>query len=265
MTESMHGAPLLETRALSKKFGGLVAVEDVGLRVAAGEIHALIGPNGAGKTTMLNLLTRIVEPSAGSVQFDGRDMLACKPHEVIGRGVSRIFQHMELFPQLTAIDNVLVGAYSTGRIGLVQALLANKAARDEQRHMLERAHQSLAYVGLGALGDQSAGTLTGGQGRLLGLARAIVSAPRLLLLDELVAGLNSQEREDAGRLVRRLRDEQGVTVLAIEHDMRFIMGIADRITVLDFGRKIAEGSPAEISRNPSVIEAYLGRGRFSHA
>ena len=150
----MQDGVLLETQALGKKFGGLVAVEGVSLRVAAGQIHALIGPNGAGKTTILNLLTRIVEPSAGSVRFDGHDMLHCRPHDVVGRGLSRIFQHMELFPQLTAIDNVLVGAYSMGRTGFIHALLASKAARNERMELLERARQALDYVGLGALAEQ---------------------------------------------------------------------------------------------------------------
>jgi branched-chain amino acid transport system ATP-binding protein len=255
---------LLDVRGLGKRFGGLVALDGVDLCVASGEIHALIGPNGAGKTTLLNLLTRIYEPTEGSIEFDGRDLLRCRPHEIIGTGIGRIFQHMELFPRLSAFENVVVATHTLGRTGLVGAMLGLGRAREEQRALGARARAELEFIGLGAIAAEPAASLTGGQGRLLGLARALAAGPRFLLLDELVAGLNSQERQAAGMLVRRLRDERGVTILVIEHDMRFIMSIADRVSVLNFGRLIASGTPAAVMRETAVIEAYLGKGRYGH-
>ena len=249
---------LLEIQGLGKRFGGLIALEDVGLSVEAGEIHALIGPNGAGKTTLLNLLTRVYEPSSGKIRFDGHDLLRRAPHEAIGLGLGRIFQHMELFPGLTVLENVLLGAHTRGRAGLVGSLLATRAARSERIQLEGEARHLLELVGLLDAADHRATTLTGGQARMLGLARALASRPKMLLLDELVAGLNSQERANAAELVRRLRAEHGLAALVIEHDMDFIMGIADRITVLNFGRRISQGLPEEIRRDPAVVEAYLG-------
>lgn len=256
---------LLETRDLTKTFGGLVAVADLDLAVGAGEIHALIGPNGAGKTTVLNLLTRVYQPTAGTVRFDGADLLAAAPHDVARRGIARTFQHVEAFAALPVLTNVMIGAHTRGATGLLDAVVSSKRLRRETRAAEEEARRWLAFVGLDGLADRPASALTGGQGRLLGLARALASAPRLLLLDELVAGLNSRETGEVAQLVRRLRDEHGITVLLIEHDMRFVMSISDRVTVLNFGRRIAVGTPAEVRRDPVVVEAYLGSGRFGHA
>jgi ABC-type branched-subunit amino acid transport system ATPase component len=256
---------LLELAGVSKRFGGLTALDGVDMAIETGEIHALVGPNGAGKTTLINLLTRVYEPSAGRLSFGGVDLFRLRPHQVIGAGMARIFQHMELFKEMSVLENVLVGCHAAGKVNIIQAALGIGRAFSEHSEQVERAMAALAFVGLADQADREAGTLTGGNGRMLGLARAIVSRPRLLLLDELVAGLNSRERERAGELVLRLRSEQGMTVLAIEHDMNFILDIADRITVLDFGQKIADGAPEEVLANPAVVKAYLGSGRYGHA
>lgn len=256
---------LLVAKGLVRSFGGLRAIDDVSLSVPAGEIHALIGPNGAGKTTFLNLVTRIYAPDRGAVDFDGRDLLGAAPHEVAALGLTRIFQHVELFKGASVLDNVAVGLHTRGRTGLIGAALRTPASRREEEALVARARQALDFVGLGELALRMAGTLTGGQARLLGLARALASAPKMILLDELVAGLNSRERQDAAALVRRLRDERGITLLVIEHDMQFVMSLADRVTVLDFGRVIARGTPAEVRADARVIDAYLGNGGRSRA
>ncbi|MGF7160996.1 branched-chain amino acid transport system ATP-binding protein [Rhodoligotrophos appendicifer] len=256
---------LLQTRGLTKRFGGLVAVDGVDLDVKQGEIHALIGPNGAGKTTVLNLITRIYAATAGTITFDGHDLRATRPHDLARLGLTRTFQHMELFPKLSALDNVVVGAAMLSKPSLFYALFAPPQARLSAEDAKQSAWAALAYVGLATYADRPAAELTGGQGRLLGLARALAGRPKLILLDELVAGLNSQETRDVANLVRRMRDERGITVLLIEHDMRFVMNLSDRITVLNFGRRIASGSRHEIERDPLVIEAYLGTGKIADA
>jgi branched-chain amino acid transport system ATP-binding protein len=258
-------AAILETHGLTKRFGGLLAVDGLDLSVAEGEIHALIGPNGAGKTTVLNLITRIAEPSAGRIVFAGADLARTPAHGVVARGIARTFQHMELFAGLTLLENVVIGAHVRGRSGLFAAILDLPAGRRERASLAAEAKEWLSFVGLAGLAGSKAGILTAGQGRLLGLARALVSRPRILLLDELVAGLNTQETEAAARLVRRAAREHAVTMLVVEHDMRFVMSISDRITVLDFGRRIAFGAPAAIRRDPAVIKAYLGTAGYGDA
>jgi ABC-type branched-subunit amino acid transport system ATPase component len=251
---------LLKVQGVTRRFSGLVAVDDVSFEVAPGEIHALIGPNGAGKTTMLNLLTRIYPADAGTILFEGSSMARTPRHEVVRLGIARTFQHVELFPRLTALDNVALGAVAQGRLGIVESLLALPRAGASRRRADAFAASLLDEVGLGHLALREARSLTGGQARLVGLARALAARPRLLLLDELVAGLNNDETEHAAAIVRGLRDRRDITILAVEHDMRFVMGVSDRITVLNFGRCIASGSKDEVQSDPQVIEAYLGSG-----
>jgi branched-chain amino acid transport system ATP-binding protein len=253
---------LLKVEGVTRRFGGLVAVNDVSFAVMPGEIHALIGPNGAGKTTMLNLLTRIYRPDSGAILFDGKSIATTARHDVVRLGIGRTFQHVELFRQLTVLDNVALGAVAEGRQGVIESLLALPRAAGSRRRADEFAASLLDEVGLAHVARREARSLTGGQARLVGLARALAGRPRLLLLDELVAGLNSDETEHAAGIVRGLRDRHGITILAVEHDMRFVMGISDRITVLNFGRCIASGAKAEVQNDENVIEAYLGTGRY---
>jgi branched-chain amino acid transport system ATP-binding protein len=251
-------APLLHTEQLRKEFGGLVAVDNVTFDVPRASIVSLIGPNGAGKTTFFNMLTGVYKPTAGLVFFDGDDMTGRPPHAFTQRGIGRTFQNIRLFQNMTALENVLVGMHVRLKGNLFEAILRTPRVKREEREARVRARELLDFSGLRRKDDELGKNLSYGDQRRLEVARALATQPKLLLLDEPTAGMNPQETADFTAFVARLREEQGLTVLLIEHDMRVVMGVSDRVTVLDYGEKIAEGTPQEIQKNERVIEAYLG-------